>query len=105
MDCQYQFSQKIVKAQWANIYLFKVSNIMLEQRPDGRCSNVILLTLNMYMATGWLDNHYKIAQSQKNNHKTFLKSFTFMQRCLWQMRMLAQILSRMCSRVLNLYTA
>ena len=33
-------------------YLFKVSKITLEQRPDGRCSNVILLTLNMYLPTG-----------------------------------------------------
>ena len=33
-------------------YLFKVSKITLEQRPDGRCSNVILLTLNRYLSTG-----------------------------------------------------
>ena len=33
-------------------YLFKVSKITLEQRPDGRCSNVILLTLNRYLFTG-----------------------------------------------------
>ena len=29
-----------------NNYLFKVSKIKLEQRPPGRCSNFILLTLN-----------------------------------------------------------
>ena len=33
-------------------YLFKVSKITLEQRPNGRCSNVILLTLNRYLSTG-----------------------------------------------------
>ena len=33
-------------------YLFKVSKITLEQRPNGRCSNVILLTLDMYLPTG-----------------------------------------------------
>ena len=33
-------------------YLFKVSKITLEQRPDGRCSNVILMTLNRYLPTG-----------------------------------------------------
>ena len=33
-------------------YLFKVSKITLEQRPSGRCSNVILLTLNRYLPTG-----------------------------------------------------
>ena len=33
-------------------YHFKVGKITLEQRPDGRCSNVILLTLNRYLPTG-----------------------------------------------------
>ena len=33
-------------------YLFKVSKITLEQRPFGRWSNVILLTLNRYLPTG-----------------------------------------------------
>ena len=35
-------------------YLFKVSKITLEQRPSGRCSNAILLTLNRYLPTGKL---------------------------------------------------
>ena len=33
-------------------YLFKVSKITVEQRPSGRCSNVILLTLNRYLQLG-----------------------------------------------------
>ena len=33
-------------------YLFKISKIMLEQRLDGRCSNVILLTLNRHLPLG-----------------------------------------------------
>ena len=35
-------------------YLFKVSKITLEQRLSGRCSKVILLTLNRYLPTGVL---------------------------------------------------
>ena len=31
---------------------FKVREITLEQRPDGRCSNVILLTLNRFLFAG-----------------------------------------------------
>ena len=34
-------------------YLFKVSKITLEQRPSGRCSNAILLTLNRHLSTGY----------------------------------------------------
>ena len=33
-------------------YLFKVSKITLDQRLDGHCSNVILLTLNRYLPLG-----------------------------------------------------
>ena len=33
-------------------YLFKVSKITLEQRPNGRFSNFILLTLKRYLPTG-----------------------------------------------------
>ena len=39
-------------SQWAN-YLFKVSQITLEQRSIERCSNVILLTLNRYLPPGF----------------------------------------------------
>ena len=53
--------KRLIPPVWANTslrtepmskYLFKVSKITLEQRPDGRCSNVILLIYNRYLPTG-----------------------------------------------------
>ena len=38
-------------------YLFKVSKITLGQRQNGRCSNVILLTLNRYLPTRNMNKH------------------------------------------------
>ena len=35
----------------ADKYLFKVTKITFEKCPGGRCSNVILLTLNRYLPT------------------------------------------------------
>jgi len=42
--------------------LLKVSKITLEQRPNGLCSSVISLTLNMYLPAGLWKNLFKASE-------------------------------------------
>ena len=58
-------------------YLFKVSKITLEQRPSGRCSNVILLTLNKYLPTG-NGSFHSVNFMEANSHCLGVAVFPFM---------------------------
>ena len=62
-------------------YLFKVSKITLEQRPNGRCSNVILLTLNRYLPTG-TDRFYMISIKPSIMKILLLKMSVFLLSCI-----------------------